>query len=193
MHIYMKSVQAMLDPFERTNGNGSSSKSDDWLDGESIYDNEWGSQAATTFRPSEVTDTPLSERKRRRLERLYARQNGKGNPDRPNQIQASYIGNDTEMFISVLELPERQRETVREILDNLDLSSNNFGPVQYEKIILTVCSLVADEALSNRNNPSLDERLFLSDRYRELMDAVGMSSTDHRKLRPAVRERSDYF
>lgn len=191
----MLSVKAMIDPFDRSNGNGSRNNEEDWLDGESIFSNEWGSQAATTFRPDDTDGQgqAIPTRKQHRLQRLYERQNGKGEQSRKETIRASYIENDTEVFMSVLEMPEPQRETVREILDDLDISSNNFGSRRYEKIILTVCSLVADEALSDRHNPSLDERLYFSDSYRDLMESTHMSSNDHRKIRVAVRDKSDYF
>lgn len=191
----MQTVQAMLDPFDRSNGNGSRNETDDWLDGESIFSNEWGSTAATTFKPTDTDgqNHPIPQRKQNRLERLYDLQNGKGESSRKETIRASYIENDAETFMSVLELPEPQRETVREILTNLDISSNNFGGRRYEKIILAVCSLVADEALSNQPNPSVQDRLFLTDEFRDLMEVNSMSGSEHRSIRVSVREKSDYF
>jgi hypothetical protein len=184
----MQSAQALIDPFDRSNGNGSRSSSDDWLDEESIFSNEWGSTAATTFKPE---DGPAT--KRDRLERWYDLQNGKGESSRKDTIRASHIQNDAETFMSVLEMPSRQRDTVREILDNLDISSNNFGGQRYEKIILAICSLVADEALSNQPNPSINDRLFLSDEFRDLMRVNEMSGSEHRQIRVNVRQKSDYF
>lgn len=192
----MESVHAVIDSFDRSNGNGSSGTGDDWLDSESIFDNPWGSQAATTFKPTDTDgqENPLPKKKKQKFERLYDLQNGKGERSRKDTIRASHIENDAETFMSVLEMPEPQRETVREILDNLDISSNNFGAGRrYEKIILTICSLVADEALSDQQNPSLDDRLFLTDEFRNLMDVNKMSSSEHRRIRVAVREKSDYF
>jgi len=191
----MKSVHLSLDPFDRSNGNGSNNSSDDWIDGESIFRNEWGSQAATTFRPydTDAHDQKIPKEKRERLKRWYEKHNGKGDPNRDVQIGKSYISNDTEMFCSVLELPERQRETVKKIVQNIDISSNNFGGRRYEKVILAICSLVSDEALSNQPNPSVNDRLFLSDEFRNLMEVCEMSGSEHRKLRVSVREKSDYF
>lgn len=181
----MKSVHGVIDSFDRSAGNGSSGTGDKWVDEMSITSNEWGSNAMTTFNPQDSSNVD-------RMKRLYKIHNGKYHPKRSHDVSESYVTNDMETFMSVLELPTRQRETVREIIDNLDISSNNFSR-RYEKIILTVCSLVADEALSNRENPSLDERLFFSDEFRELMDTTEMSSTDHRRIRVRVREESEYF
>jgi len=88
----------------------------------------------------------------------------------------------------------------------MDISSNTFGGKSYEKIILAVCSLISDEHLSesikkyqtsdttlNKGEDMLQRRLFLSEPYRELMEAVNMSSSEHRKIRTRVREISPYF
>lgn len=183
----MKVKLALLDPFDRGNGNGSRNARDDWADEVSIFDNEWGSQAATTFNPSDIPE------KESKFQNLYELQNGKGESTRRTTIRQSHIQNDTETFMDVLEMPTYQRERVTHIVENLDISSNNFGGKKYEKIILAICSLVSDEALSNSADPDVSDRLFLTDRYRELMDSTNMSSSEHRQLRVAVRERSEYF
>lgn len=180
----------IADPFDRTNGNGSSNSTDDWLDEQSIYDNEWGSSAATTFNPNESS---LPKSKREKFESLYEIHNGKLESSRRGDIIQSHIQNDTKMFMSVLEMPDVQRKRVLQILDNLDISSNNFGGRPYEKIILALCSLVADEALGQSPDPSVEDRLFLTDEFKDLMDCTKTSSSDVRKLRRDIREKSDYF
>lgn len=191
----MESARSQFDPFDRGNGNGSRTSTDDWLDQNSIFDNEWGSSAATTFNPNGTDGNgyPLLPHREDKFEKLYDWHNGKGERSHKEDIRQSYIVNDAKTFTSVLEMPERQRDTVLEILDEIDISSNNFGGVRYEKIILTICSLVSDEALGNQPNPSLDDRLFLTDQFRELMDCTGMSSSEHRKIRKRVRQESNYF
>lgn len=192
----MQSVYAMVDPFDRGNGNGSRTAGDDWLDTESIFHNEWGSTAATTFNADEADadDKPIPPDKKRRLERQYNLHNGKGEEDRKDTIRSSYVVNDAKLFMSVLELPSPQRDSVLEVLDNLDISSNNFGGTRrYEKIILAICSLISDEFLSNQPNPSIDARIYNSDRFRDLMDVCGMTTSEHRQLRVSVREKSEYF
>ena len=200
----MDDPRALLDPLDRSAGNGSGSSSDDWLDDTSIYSNEWGSQAATTFNPHEIEGGTRSVQER--YQRLYELQNGKGEPSRKGTIRWSYISNDAETFMSVLEMPEDQRDEVRTIMQEMDISSNTFGGKSYEKIILSVCSLISDEHLSesiqkyqtsdttlDKGEDMLQRRLFLSEPYRELMEAVNMSSSEHRKIRTRVREISPYF
>lgn len=191
----MQFAASALDPFDRSNGNGSRSVSDDWLDETSPFTNEWGSAAATTFNP-EDTDAkgePIPPDKQRKLKNLYELHNGKGEPSRKGDIRQSYIENDAKTFTSVMEMPEIQRKRVLTILDEINISSNNFGGCRYEKIILAICSLVADESLSNQPNPSINDRLFLSDDFRDLMDSVQMSSSDLRHIRQRIRQESDQF
>jgi hypothetical protein len=191
----MQSVDAVVDPFDRRSGNGSSSSGDDWLDSESIFRNEWGSSAATTFNPADDDGVgeSIPDSKRARLRRLEEWHNGKAEENRAGSIRRSYILQDARLFMSVLDMPSSQRDIVLDILQNLDISSNNFGGRRYEKIILAICSLVSDEFLTDQPNPSLKERLFMRDSFRDLMRVCGMSSADHRKLRVSVREKSDYF
>lgn len=179
----------MLNPFDSTSGNGSSSKEESYIDRESIFSNEWGSQAATTFNPNEAPPD-----KKEHFEELYAQHNGKGERDRSVTITQSHITNDAKTFMSILELPQYQRKRVLNILERMDISSNNFGPgKRYEKIILTICSLVADEELSRRPDASLDDRLFLTDEFSELMETTDMTSAEHNLLRRKIRQQSEYF
>jgi len=149
----MSSIDGLLDPFDRGNGAGSSTKLDDLIEEGSVFDNGWASNAATTFDPK---DSPMHKK---RFDRLYDLHQGKGESQRYGDIHTSHLENDMETFFSVLELPEKQREITRRIIDTMDISSQNFGGVRYEKIILTTCSLVADEALSQHNG-NFEDRLF---------------------------------
>lgn len=191
----MQPVRSMLDPFHRGNGSGSRNASDDWADETSIFHNEWGSTAATTFNPdgTDGQGQPIPKSRRDFYKRLYRHQNGYGESDRKDTIRASHRLNDAEMFMSVLEMPSTQRETVLQILEKLDISSNNFGGRPYEKVILAVCSLVSDEALSSQPNPSLDNRLSNSDAFTDLMGVNDMSRTELRRIRRSVKEKSSYF
>lgn len=191
----MQSNIYKFDLFDRANGNGSRAKTDDWLDERSIFDNEWGSSAATTFNPNDtdINGDKLPEDRREKFESLYKLHNGKMEKSRKSDIRTSHINNDARTFMSVLEMPSTQRDRVMLVLDDLDISSNNFGSRPYEKIILAICSLVADEALSRRKNVEITERLFLSDEFRDLMDCTKTSSSDLRKLRRDIREKSEHF
>jgi hypothetical protein len=191
----MQPAATILDTFDRTTGNGSRDATDDWLDEQSIFDNEWGSAAATTFNPNDTDGNghTIPKERQEKFESLYELHNGKMEKSRKSDIRTSYIENDARTFMSVLEMPDTQRERVLMILDELDISSNNFGARRYEQIILAICTLVSDEVLGNRPDPSVENRLLLRDEFRDLMDCTKTSSSDIRKLRRDIREKSAYF
>jgi hypothetical protein len=189
-----------LDAFDRGHGTGSASAEDDFLEQSSIFHNEWGSSAATTFNPADTDakGNDISEEKQRKFEDLYQLHNGKMEKLRKQDIRDSHVANDAATFVSVLEMTGPQRARVQRILEKLDISSNNFGGRRYEKIILSICSLVSDEALSERYSSDddvqiFDKRLLNKDEFEELMQVTGMSGTEHRKIREQIRQKSDYF
>lgn len=177
-----------LDSFDRRNGNGSRSVEEDWLDeNTTASENEW-STAATIFYP---TDAPVHMQEH--YEALKEKNNGWGESDRRGTIRRSHIVKDAETFASILELPPYQRRRVREIAQDIDLSSKRFGGKPYEKILLAVCSLVADDELSNRPNPSIEDRIVLTQEFRDLMDVNRLGSREHNRIRQMLREKTDYF
>lgn len=187
------------DAFDRGSGNGSSSAEDDMVEKYSIFHNEWGSAAATTFNPADTDSkgNSIPRAKKQKFEDLYALHNGKGEQSRKSDIRWSHMKNDAETFMSVLELPTPQRKRVIHILKEVDIST--FGSDRtYEKIILAICSLVSDEELSERYDETettklWSRRLYSRDAYQDLMEAVEMSVTEYRRIREQVRQKSEYF
>lgn len=178
----------MLDAFDRSNGNGSRNSQEDWLDEHTTSaKNEW-STAATTFY---ISDAP--PHRQQHFEALYRTHNGWGEQSRKDTIRRSHVVNDAETFVSILELPTYQRERVIEIAEDIDLSSKRFGGKSYEKILLAVCSLVSDEALSDKCDPSIENRIVFTDEFKQLMEANGLGSREHNRIRQMIRERSNYF
>jgi hypothetical protein len=196
----MKQTQrGSYDAFDRGSGNGSSSAEDDMVEKYSIFHNEWGSAAATTFNPSDTDSkgNSIPKQKRQKFEDLYALHNGKGEQSRKDDIRWSHIKNDAKTFMSVLELPSPQRKQVMYILEEIDIST--FGSDRtYEKIILGICSLVSDKELSERYDETettklWSRRLYNREEYQDLMEAVSMSVTEYRRVREQVRQKSDCF
>jgi hypothetical protein len=184
----------VYDPFDRSSGNGSRSAEEDWLDEHTTArENQW-STADTTFYYWEANAA-----NRKKFETLYDKHHGKGEGDRRSTIRRSHIVNDAQMFCSVLELPEPQRERVIDIAKRLDFSSNRFGGKSYEKVLLAICSLVSDSSLSRKlgrddiDNSVADERIVLDDSFRELMESVGLGSGEHSRIRQMLREKTDEF
>jgi len=187
----MSSVQH-FDPFDRSNGNGSRSAEEDWLDENSTAaENQW-STAETTFYYWEAGAGQSQHYKD-----LYDAHHGKGESDRRSTIRRSHIVSDAQMFVSILEMPDHERDRVTQVAQELDFSC--FGGKPYEKILLAICSLVSDEALSrNVNQNSIDsslanQRLILTDEFRDLMDVNNLGSKEHSRIRQMLREKTNEF
>lgn len=182
------------DPFDRSNGNGSRSAEEDWLDEHTTAaENEW-STAETTFYYWEAGDG-----QNQRYKDLYDTHHGKGEDDRRSTIRRSYIMKDASTFCNILELSQPEADRVVEIAENLNFSSNRFGGKPYEKILLAVCSLVSDRALSQRidknciDSSAANRRIILTDEFRDLMDANNLGSREHSRIRQMLREKTEMF
>jgi hypothetical protein len=185
---------AHMDQFDRSNGTGSRSAEEDWLDEHSTAaENQW-STASTTFYYWEA-----SEHMQEKFQNLYQAHHGKGENDRRSTIRRSHIVNDAETFVNILELPDPQAKRIINIATELDFSSTRFGGKPYEKILLAICTLVSDQALSRKldqENPDSDaanRRIVLDERFRELMDANNLGSKEHNRIRQMLREKTDLF
>ena len=194
------SLFGLHDQLNRSDGSGASSEKDALVDDASIFTNEWGSAAATTFNPqdTDASGNDISNHKQRQFEDLYALHNGRYEQSRKGDIRESHIINDLNTFCNVLELPQHQRDDVQHVLESIGVASTEFGGRKYEKIILALCSLVADKALSERYtvDTNIDiqaKRLSNTDEFVELMDTVGMTPTELREIREQIRQRSTYF
>jgi hypothetical protein len=194
----VKTQRGRYDAFDRGTGSGAAPSEDDFLEEQSMYSNEWGSAAATTFNPSDTDahGNRLPKQKQQKFEDLYALNNGKGERTRKTDILASHVKNDAETFMSVLEMPTPQRKRVLHILNNIDVDSNKFGGRKYEKIILAICSLVCDQALSRMLSQDdydivQERRLYNREQFKDLMDSVNMSGTEYRSIRRQVKSKSD--
>lgn len=186
MEVFYDDEHFQLDTLQRETGDGSGEKVDDWMDGNSrIHPNHW-STAQTTFR---VSDAPAH--KRQKYDDLKDAHDGKGEQDRRTTIRQAKILKDTDTFCSICELPNQQAERVSSIIQESDISSNNYGGKSYEKIILSVMSLVVDESIDNPER--MDQRLILQDEFKDLITSVGTSSSELRRIRQMIRERTDYF
>lgn len=182
------------DPIDRSNGNGSRSAEEDWLDeNTTAAENEW-STASTTFYYWEASAT-----RQNKFEALYDAHHGKGESNRKTTIRRSHIVNDAETFCNILELPDPETQRVVTIAQELDFSSKRFGGKPYEKILLAVCSLVSDEALSRNiaqsttDSAVANRRIMLSDEFRDLMEVNDLGSKEHNRIRQMLREKTDKF
>lgn len=179
-----------IDPFDRTDGNGSRSREEDWLDQNTTAAEHQWSTADTTFYMSDVPP-----HKRSKFKDLYDVHHGKGESDRSSTLPRMKMVADTKTFCAVLELSEPLRERILHIMKNIDISANETGGKPYEKIILAVITLVHDEHLSAQPTGSVDykQRLIFDDDFRELMEANSLGSKELRSVREQVRSKTEYF
>lgn len=179
-----------IDALDRTDGNGSRSREEDWLDANTTASEHQWSTAETTFYMSDVP-----AHKREQFSNLYDWHHGKGESDRSSTLPRMKMVADTETFCAVLELPEPLRERILHIMQDIDISSNNFGGKSYEKIILAVISLVHDEHLSSRPPGEVDfqQRLIFDGDFRELMESNSIGSKELRGVREQIRSKTSYF
>jgi len=183
-----------LYPFDRSSGNGSRSAEEDWIDqNTTAAENQW-STAETTFYYWEAP-----AHRQEKLESLYDTHHGRGESDRKTTIRRSRIVSDAETFTNILEFPEPERSRVINIAEEMDFSSKRFGGKSYEKVLLAICSLVSDRALSDyiengeTSSKQISDRIVLRDSFKNLMEVNDMSSREHNRIRQMIREKTEYF
>ena len=179
-----------IDAFQRSIGNGSRTKEEDWLDqNTTASENQW-SAASTTFYISDVPSHRESK-----FEDLHAKHHGMGGNNRSTELTHMRMLADAETFCSILELREEVRERIEQILQNIDISSQKFGGKSYEKLILAVITLAHDEYLSSHppSATSHKERLIFDERFRELMEANSLGSKELRRVREQIRSKTEFF
>ena len=170
-------MYAILD---RSSGNGSRKYTEDWLDENTTAKEDRFAKGRTTFRPD---DAP--SHLQRKYEWLRDRHNGKWAKDRDRQLKKAMIRVDAEAFCDVLNLSSVESQEVQEIIEDSDMSSNNYGGKPYEKVVVAICSLVSDKYTDD-----FDNRIVNTERFGEILEHVDMSRGEHKRLRQAVRERS---
>lgn len=175
-----------FDQLNREYGDGSRSEQSDWHDDNNRISRDLYTSARTTFWPSDVDDTATYEQL---LDTHKRFSDGEFAEDRKTSIRYGHIVNDINSFCNYCELSRNQTEAVVNIIKTTNISSNNYGGRSYETIILAVMSLVVDRDIENPQN--LGERLILNDEFKQLLDAVGIGSTELRRTREQVRERVD--
>ncbi len=165
--------------FRHEHGAGSKSAIDDIIDEEAIIEHDGRSTARTFYY---VEEAP--EHKRKQFKRMLQHQEDMYHPSR-SRAGANFradMERTAKTFCSQCELNSYQTERVLHVMDDLDV--NSYGHYSTEKVILAVISLVANE----------DQRLIRDEpEYRDLVEQVGMTLEEVRKVRLMTRERTDAF
>lgn len=169
---------------QRESGDGASEWSDEEFDTKSLYRDREGSHARTTFFHWDSSLPKSADRDKWR--RLAEWNHGKGEDDQtPRKWHAGKV-NDAELFCDHLNFTQEMTEKVVEITKDMDF--DQFGKFSTEQVMASLCSLVSDE-----NTTDFEDRIVVKDEFKELMDVTGLGSKENRKIRQAIRERTDYY
>lgn len=169
-------------PQKAWNGHTGNNERGGFIDQETpqITDDRGG--AATYFKWWEGNDDSGKWR------RLYRHNEGMGHRNneksRSTQTQEARRVNDAKLFCEHLNFEDWKTEEVVEMAREIDFK---FGSFRYDQVLLACCSLVAD-----KYTEKIDERIMLSDEFRELMDVVGIGTREHRKIRKRIHEKTEY-
>lgn len=174
-----------FDGIDRTMGNGSRNVQQDWIDeNTTATDNDWSS-AQTTFY---YDDAPSHTRSK--YYRLKEWNDGKGEENRTSDNFSTMVELDIRAFSNISELTDYQTKRVIYIIQNTDISSNNFVK-SYEKLILAVISLVVDDHI--KTEEAIDNRAIYREGFAELMESCDLDNHELRRVRQQIREKSHFF
>lgn len=159
--------------FGRERGTLSASEIDEMIDASAIQENDNRSQTRTGFDPRESDDPE----KWRRLNKLN---DGWRAKERKTQNRWADRQRWTETFCGFLELPPADKERVKHIMSDIDMS--RMGHYTSQETILGVISLVTNE----RGRWIRDEEAF-----RRLLNDIGSSLWRIKRIRQLIRQRTD--
>jgi hypothetical protein len=162
-------------------GDGTSSEIAEMID-ESQPDAENGSSMMhTKFNHWEAPSS--QEGKWRNLWQLA---DGQRNSDKSSQNWAAGKQNDAKLFADQLNFAEHERTKLKKMAREVDFTK--FGSFSTDQVLVASASLIRDE-----NTTKYENRIILQDEFKELMEVTGVGSKQLRKMRQAIRERTNFF
>lgn len=172
-----------FDKLDRGHGSGARSTTEDFIASETFEQENRFATSRTTF---EARDADSAQSRWRRLAETNDRKR-KGEDSqffrRAERLQ------DTELFCDILDLANPLRVEILRIVESFEFDSKKYGGKSYEKIILVIINLVHDTTLGEGD--SYEDRIIYDESYQELMEMVGLDSTERKRIRQRVRELSD--
>lgn len=162
-------------------GDGANGSQEAYIDQHSIQSNDGRSRTRTTFYWWEAPPG-----KREQYENLAEWNDGVQDKDRASHNWERGKLNDAELFCEHLDFTKQEAQKVTRMTKDIDFDA--FGSFTVEQVLVGCCSLVADE-----NTENFEDRIITRDEFKELMGVVGIGSTEHRRVRKGIRDRTDYF
>lgn len=169
---------------QREAGDGNSKWADEDFDSNSLYEDNDGSDARTTFFHWD-SDLPNGAN-RDKWKRLAQLNYGKRSKDSSHRVWKAGKRNDAKLFCDHLDFDQKKTDKVIEMAESIDF--DHFGNYTVEQVLVAGCSLVNDRAADN-----FEDRIITRDEYKELMDITDMGTRDYRHIRNSIRQRTDHF
>lgn len=181
---------------QREAGDGAGGHQEAYIDENSIQDNDGRSDTVTGFdssRPMDANGRPVYNPTVRRNGRTYQwweylNQLNDGVQD-SNRASANWKAgkiNDAELFCDHLGFNRDQTEDVVRMAEEMDF--RRFGKFTTGQILVSCCSLVADA-----DTEVFEDRIIVTDSFKELMEVTNLGSREHRKIRKGIRQRTEFF
>jgi len=167
---------------DRSDGSGSRSAEEDWIDQNTTAKQNVFSTSQTTFRPD---DAP--KHLQQKYERLKDWNDNKWSSERRGENKQAMIREDARTFCNILDVTDSEEEQVLHLIEESDMSSNNFGGKPYEKVLIAIISLVSDKYTEHIGN-----RVIYHEKFDDLLEHVAMDRGEHTRLRQNVRERTEF-
>jgi hypothetical protein len=163
-------------------GDGAHDQTQALLDETNIRHEDGRSLAQTWI---SLNDVPAEKRDRwRRIINNY--HDGQTDPEKGKQNWQAGKVNDAKLFAGHLSLSASETAKLVEMARHIDFTK--FGSFSNDQVLVAAASLISDE-----NTSKYENRIILTDEYKELMEVVDLGSTQRRTIRQAIRERTDFF
>lgn len=162
-------------------GDGANGVQEAFIDEHSIQSNDGRSRTHTMFYWWEATPE-----RQTRFKKLAKWNDGVQDQERKERNWHQGKLNDARLFCEHLGLSDTETHKVVEMADTIDFSQ--FGSYTVEQVLVGCCSLVADE-----NTDTFEDRIITTDEFKELMEVVHIGTTEHNRIRRAIRDRTPYF
>lgn len=181
---------------QREAGDGASGHQESYIDQHTPQENDGRSKTVTGFdssNPVDASGRPVNNPQVRRNGRTYRKwdylnqlNDGVQDKDRAAANWEAGKINDAKLFAGHLEFNREQTELLIEMSTTINF--DEFGQYDTSQVLVGCCSLVADRATDN-----FEDRIVVTDEFKELMEVANLGSREHRKIRQGIRDRTEFF
>lgn len=162
-------------------GDGTSSEVEEMIDRNEPNAENGSSMMHTKFHHWEAPSD-----KEGKWKNLWKLADGQRDSDKSSQNWQAGKVNDAKLFADQLHFTEAEEKKLVRMAKQIDFTK--FGSFSTDQVLVAAASLIRDE-----NTQFYENRIILQDEFKELMQVTDLGSKQHRKIRQAIRERTDFF